>query len=28
VIVLAGSHVLTMRFARAALEEGRVGFHE
>jgi RsiW-degrading membrane proteinase PrsW (M82 family) len=28
VVVLAGSHVLTMRFAREALEEGRVGFHE
>ncbi|MCB9631634.1 MAG: PrsW family intramembrane metalloprotease [Sandaracinus sp.] len=28
VVVLVGSHVLTMRFAREALEEGRVGFHE
>ena len=28
VVVLIGSHVLTMRFAREALEEGRVGFHE
>lgn len=26
--VLAGSHVLTMRFAREALEQGRGGFHE